>query len=676
MKKISIFLFALLTLYFQLSTFNCSSQGVAINTTGNAANDKALLDINASGMSTKGGLLIPRMTTSERDAITATTTPPDPESLLIYNTDCHNFQYYDGTQWVSLNTNPNNTLGTPGAITGSNSVCANQAGITYSVAAVSEATSYSWKLPAGATITAGAGTYSITVTFGTNAGNVCVVAINNCGMSNASTLAVTLIPAVGTPNTPTPSASTICQGSSNTGYTTFATNATSYNWTVTGTGNTISGTGTTGTVTWAPGFSGTATVSVTANGCGTSSAASTTVNVTPTIGTPSTPTPSASTICQGSANTTYTTSATNATSYNWSITGTGNTISGTGTTGTVTWNAAFSGTATISVTATGCGTSSAASTTVTVNPLPATPTATAATAVGSTRITANWNTVSGATSYLLDVSTVSNFASFAGTYNGLNVGAVLTYNITGLSSGTAYYYRIKAVNSCGNGSSSNTITSTTMNIALNLVSYWKLDEANGNATDAVGLNTLTNNGTATYSTGEISNGVNFNGTNQWLGKASPTGLPTGSGACSMSLWYKSSSPSGIYLVDFGTAACTGYHLALKIDDATHYSVDIGCVATAIAVSTIATNTWYHVVLTYPGSGTTYTLYHNGSILGAVTLSATPILGSTYVSLGAYNNSSTYLHTVSFDEVGIWSRALTATEVTTLYNSGAGLQYPF
>jgi hypothetical protein len=29
-----------------------------------------------------------------------------------------------------------------------------------------------------------------------------------------------------------------------------------------------------------------------------------------------------------------------------------------------------------------------------------------------------------------------------------------------------------------------------------------------------------------------------------------------------------------------------------------------------------------------------------------------------------------------DEVGIWSRVLTSTEVTQLYNGGAGLQYPF
>ena len=31
---------------------------------------------------------------------------------------------------------------------------------------------------------------------------------------------------------------------------------------------------------------------------------------------------------------------------------------------------------------------------------------------------------------------------------------------------------------------------------------------------------------------------------------------------------------------------------------------------------------------------------------------------------------------SIDEAGIWSRALSGTEITELYNAGAGITYPF
>lgn len=96
----------------------------------------------------------------------------------------------------------------------------------------------------------------------------------------------------------------------------------------------------------------------------------TTVTVAPTVGIPSAPTPSASTTCQGNTDL-FTTSAVNATSYTWSVTGAGNTISGTGTAGTVTWSPSFTGSATVSVVANGCnGPSVPASTPVTVRPLP------------------------------------------------------------------------------------------------------------------------------------------------------------------------------------------------------------------------------------------------------------------------------------------------------------------
>ncbi|WP_423842090.1 SBBP repeat-containing protein [Acanthopleuribacter pedis] len=79
-----------------------------------------------------------------------------------------------------------------GAITGSTTFCSGQTGVTYSVAAVTGATGYTWTVPFGATITAGQGTTSITVTFGTIAGNVTVAAENACGPSPRAELAVTL----------------------------------------------------------------------------------------------------------------------------------------------------------------------------------------------------------------------------------------------------------------------------------------------------------------------------------------------------------------------------------------------------------------------------------------------------------------------------------------------------
>jgi phosphodiesterase/alkaline phosphatase D-like protein len=69
--------------------------------------------------------------------------------------------------------------------------------------------------------------------------------------------------------------------------------------------------------------------------------------------------------------------------------------------------------------------------------------------------TANWTSVSGATSYRLDVSVNSTFSSFVTNYNNRNVGNATSFPVTGLASNTFYYYRVRAFN--GNTSSSSNV---------------------------------------------------------------------------------------------------------------------------------------------------------------------------------------------------------------------------
>ena len=92
---------------------------------------------------------------------------------------------------------------------------------------------------------------------------------------------------------------------------------------------------------------------------------------------------------------------------------------------------------------------------------PVAPVATAATAITTTSFSANWNASAGATGYYLDVATDAGFTVFVAGFNSLNVNNVLTYNVTGLTCNTTYYYRVRAYNACGTSPNSNTITITT-----------------------------------------------------------------------------------------------------------------------------------------------------------------------------------------------------------------------
>ncbi len=78
--------------------------------------------------------------------------------------------------------------------------------------------------------------------------------------------------------------------------------------------------------------------------------------------------------------------------------------------------------------------------------------------------------------------------------------------------------------------------------------------------------------------------------------------------------------------------------------------------------------WYHVVLVYNGSG--QTLYVNGLENNRANGSGVPTNNAALI-IGKHYNTTTYIKGF-IDEVAIWNRALSAGEISDLYNEGDGL----
>lgn len=76
-------------------------------------------------------------------------------------------------------------------------------------------------------------------------------------------------------------------------------------------------------------------------------------------------------------------------------------------------------------------------------PIP-TPVQSAISSIGTTGFTVSWEAVSNAITYLLTVSPNSDFSSPVSGYNALDVGDVLTKDVTGLDSHTTYYAKVVA----------------------------------------------------------------------------------------------------------------------------------------------------------------------------------------------------------------------------------------
>jgi hypothetical protein len=208
------------------------------------------------------------------------------------------------------------TPSTPGTISGTATACPGKSQ-TYSVAAVSNATSYQWTVPAGTTITAGSGTNSITLSFGSAfcGGTLSVRAVNGCGQSTARTLSISRnVPA--TPASISGPVSNLCGGGTRTYSIAAVSGATSYNWTVPAGASIVTNNGTSINVNFSSSFtSGNITVAA-VNGCGAGTARSISLSRLPaTPASISGPT----TVCRNQAGVVYSTPVVSGVTYTWTV---------------------------------------------------------------------------------------------------------------------------------------------------------------------------------------------------------------------------------------------------------------------------------------------------------------------------------------------------------------------
>lgn len=240
--------------------------------------------------------------------------------------------------------------------------------------------------------------------------------------------------------------------------------------------------------------------------------------------------------------------------------------------------------------------------------------------------------------------------------NGAN-STVFTMSGTGASNQSSAVISLSPVNS----------ESTILN---NINAYYKLDESSGNASDSIGGNTLTNNGTVTYGTGKINNGAINNATNtKYLAAASSISYSSGTNR-TWNFWYNATAFTG-YLLDNLNSAGGGLRMiAYGGGDSQIHMFANG---NEVLSGTLSTSTWYMVTITK--TGTTYELFINGTSKGTTAVGALSYTGDYFVGLnsgptGGGGGNGT------IDEIGVWSRVLTSGEISSLYNSGSGLAYPF
>ena len=227
------------------------------------------------------------------------------------------------------------------------------------------------------------------------------------------------------------------------------------------------------------------------------------------------------------------------------------------------------------------------------------------------------------------------------------------------------------------GAATTTTTTGTSGLSPHLVSYWKLD---GNSNDAVGANNGTDN-SISYSSG---NGI----IGQGAGLTASTGYTsfanalTGATDFTLSFWIKTSTTgTQMTLWSQRAAGADDDQLDTYIDTSGKVNVFLldntvgGSPALSLTGATTVTDgSWHFIAVT--GIGTAGRLYVDGTLDASDLSSYGGVLGSQPAGIGKDFRDTDEYYTGAFDELGVWTRGLSSTEISQLYNAGVGLPYPF
>lgn len=226
-------------------------------------------------------------------------------------------------------------------------------------------------------------------------------------------------------------------------------------------------------------------------------------------------------------------------------------------------------------------------------------------------------------------------------------------------------------------------TARTASSGLNagLVAFWKLDEVSGARADSVGANHLTDNNTVTQAAaGKVGSAAQFTAaSSESLSIADNAAVSTGDIDFSFAAWVYLDS-KGADRVILGKAGATTEYLLRYVSSSDRFQFYCANGASngnvlANVLGSPALATWYFIVVWHDATANTLNIQVNNGTTNGTFYSAGVADGANGFRLGAQDNNVDYWNG-RIDAVGFWKRLLSGAEVTSLYNSGNGREYPF
>lgn len=199
--------------------------------------------------------------------------------------------------------------------------------------------------------------------------------------------------------------------------------------------------------------------------------------------------------------------------------------------------------------------------------------------------------------------------------------------------------------------------------------YYKFDNDTSIIDSTGNGNNGTNNG-ATYSGSGLINGAYSFTTNDYI----DIGDVSDTQNFSISGWFNADSFAGNnYIID-NQGSTSGYLIRLQSGTLYFYVGDGSDFININNGFVLNTSQWYNFVVQYNDDNNTMQLFLDGVLVASDTQQTLQQV-SQNILIGSLDGSSSFFNG-DLDELSFWDRPLSQTEITELYNSGTGLQYPF
>ena len=210
-----------------------------------------------------------------------------------------------------------------------------------------------------------------------------------------------------------------------------------------------------------------------------------------------------------------------------------------------------------------------------------------------------------------------------------------------------------------------------------LVAYYTGDNTS-NDTKGTANGTLVNG--ATYATGKINNGFSLDGINDYVNFGNNLDF-SGLTPFSFNFWVNPNAASGFQVLFCKWDATEKGYLIRKSQDGNYLNFVVGSGGSNYSSTSnnsipIPSNVYTMVTVAYVPSQM-LKIYINGvsdTLTNHYNAFSTSASNTANLTSGAWSTGASYFYGGKIDEVGVWNRAITATEVTELYNTGAGKQY--